>query len=152
MHARGSGFPNSIIVIGLLASDVIAAGYISLHSLGENYVLAEGCVADVLRRLYHTQVRAREAGRQSVALHGGEKVCVRECVCALQKANRVQIDVYSFIGVIRACGAVTVLNPLQNGTENGSKQIILAEQPSEVKHGVLPVGRSEGAKENKSRN
>lgn len=79
-------------------------------------------------------------------------MCVRECVCAFQKANRVQIDVYSFIGVIRACGAVRVLNPFQNGTENGSKQIILAEQPSEVKHGVLPVGRSEGAKENKSRN
>jgi hypothetical protein len=47
---------------------------------------------------------------------------------------------------------VRVLNPLQNGTENGSIQIILAEQPSEVKHGVLPVGRGEGAKENKSRN
>lgn len=65
MHIRGSGFLNSIIVIGLLARDVTTAGNISLHSLGENYVLAEGCVADVLRRLYHTQVRAREAGRQA---------------------------------------------------------------------------------------
>lgn len=63
MHGRGTGFLNSIIVIGLLASDVTAAGNIGLYSLGENYVLAKGCVADVLRRLYHTQVRAREAGK-----------------------------------------------------------------------------------------
>lgn len=65
MQVRDSGFPNSITVIGLHASDVTTAGNISLHSLGENNVLAEGCVADVLRRLYHTQVRAREAGRQA---------------------------------------------------------------------------------------
>jgi hypothetical protein len=65
VHVRGSGFLNSIIVIGLLASDATNAGNISLHSLGEKYVLAKGCIADVLRRLYHTQVRAREAGRQA---------------------------------------------------------------------------------------
>lgn len=81
MHVRGTGFLNSIIVIGLLARDVTTAANISLHSLSQIYVLAKGCEADVLRRLYHTQVRAREAGRRSVALHGGEKVCVRECVC-----------------------------------------------------------------------
>lgn len=102
MHARDHGFMNSIIVIGLHASDVTTARNISWHSWVVYYISAKGCVADVLRRLYHTQVRAREAGRRSGALHGGEKVCVRECVCVLPKANRVQINVYSFIGVIRA--------------------------------------------------
>lgn len=102
MHVGVHGFTNSIIVIGLHATDVGTARNISGYSWGVHCMSAKGCVADVLRRLYHTQLRAREAGRRSGALHEGEKVCVRECVCVLPKANRVQINVYSFIGVIRA--------------------------------------------------
>ena len=137
MHVRVSGFLNWITTIGLHASDVTVFRNISWHSWGEILISAKGCVADVLRRLYHTQVRAREA-RQA------KSVCAWMCVCITEGKRSANWCLF-------LCRSDTCVRS-REGFENGSIQIILAEQPSEVKHGVLPVRRGKGTETNKSRN